>query len=171
MIRLSKAIIDEQTRTMNKPGELSREVVARGIRAFSEQRSMELFGGSLEELRKVGLASFTISKLANDIFRVTANAISRKIQIWTDQGAVVRTGEIPTPGARPQNLYSLADPRLCISVKSQLPVEVVLEDNIYVCGSCGGVNVFEERDGSACHKCQAALDPSLAAFKMVAPNL
>ncbi|QAY77788.1 P-loop ATPase, Sll1717 family [Sphingosinicella sp. BN140058] len=171
MIRLCKAIIDEQTRTSNVAGSLSRNVISRGIRAFSEQRTLELFGNSLEDLRKVNLASFTISKLANDIFRVTSNAISRKIQIWTDQGAVVRTGEVPTPGARPQNLYSLADPRLCITVKSQSPVESVLESNIYVCGSCGSVNVFEEDDASSCSRCQASIDSTLSSFRMVAPGL
>lgn len=170
MIRLSKAIIDEQTRTKNEPGFLTRETIARGVRAFSEQRSIELFGSSLDELRKVGLASFTISKLANDIFRVSANAVSRKIQIWTDQGGVIRSGEVPTPGARPQNLYSLSDPRLCLSVKGNQPVETTWGANVFVCPACEGVNV-DEAETSSCSKCQAEVRKEHSVFNLVAPTL
>lgn len=158
MIRLCKAIVDEKTRVKNEPGILERRFVNQGISTFSDQRSLELFGGLMEDLRKVGLASFTISMLANDIFRVTANAISRKIQIWTDQGAVVRSGEVPNPGARPQNLYSLSDPRLCFSVKSQYITDAILESNLFICPSCDAINIYEQEDVTSCRHCQSPID-------------
>jgi hypothetical protein len=171
MIRMCKAIIDEQTRVTNEKGSIGRRVISQGLKTFSDQRARELFRGSVEDLRRVGLASFTISKLANDIFRVSANAISRKIQIWTDQGAVVRTGEVPNPGARPQNLYSLADPRLSIAVKPQTPVESILDRNLFICPGCDGLTIFEEEDAVTCPNCQTPLDVNQSVFKMVGPGL
>lgn len=154
MIRLSKAIFDEQTRVRNEPGKISRNTIVRGVQSFSEQRSVELYATSIDELKKIGLASFTISRLANDVLKIHVNAVSRKIQIWTDQGAVIRSGEIPTPGARPRNLYSLADPRLCIATKSLFSADHVLSENIFLCQNCETVNVFEDADNK-CISCQS----------------
>jgi hypothetical protein len=171
MIRMCKAIVDEQTRVSNEPGSLERRVISQGLKAFSEQRARELFRGSVDDLRRVGMVSFTISKLANDIFRISTNAVSRKIQIWTDQGAVVRTGEVPTPGSRPQNLYSIADPRLSIAVKPQTPVETVLEHNLFICPGCDGLAIFEDDDAVTCHSCQTPLDKDRSVLRTVAPNI
>lgn len=167
MIRLCKSIVDEKTRIKNETGVLERRIISQGIAAFSEQRSLELFGNLMEDLRKVGQASFTISMLANDIFRVTANAISRKIQIWTDQGAVVRSGEVPNPGSRPQNLYSLSDPRLCLAVKSQFVTETVLDENIYACPSCHALNIYEDLDAESCRHCQASITEECSVLAIV----
>ena len=171
MIRMCKAIVDQQTRTSNVAGALSRRTISQGIKSFADQRATELFGGSVEDLRRVGLTSFTISKLANDIFRISTNAVSRKIQIWTDQGAVLRTGEVPTPGARPQNLYSIADPRLAITVKPQQPVETVLERNLLICPGCDSIAISEQDDAASCSNCQTGLDPGRSVFRSVAPDL
>lgn len=171
MIRMCKAVIDNQTRISNKEGMLTRQTISAGIKAFADQRALELFGNSVEDLRKVGLASFTISKLANDVFRISTNAVSRKIQIWTDQGAVVRSGEVPTPGSRPQNLYSLADPRLTISAKNQYPVESILDNSIFCCASCNAVIAFEPEDIRSCYACQAEVSENDSVFKRIAPTL
>ena len=171
MILVSKFIADEQTRVKNEAGSLDRRVIAQGIKTFSEQRVSEMYGANVEDLLRVGLAGFTISKLASYIFRIKASAVSRKIQIWTDQGAVFRTGEVPTPGARPQNLYSLADPKLAIAVKPRIPVESVLERNLHVCRGCDSLTIFEEEDANVCANCQTIIDPRNSVFKVVAPTL
>ncbi len=83
----------------------------------------------------------------------------------------MRTGEVPNPGARPQNLYSLADPRLTIAVKPQTLVESILDRNMFVCPGCDGLTIFEEEDAVTCPKCQTPIDNGRSVFKMVAPSL
>jgi len=164
MIRMCRSIIDEQTRTGDSPGALDLGPIEKGIISFSVERSNELFSDIMDELLRVNSNTFTISKLANDVFRITTQAMGRKIQTWVDAGAVVKSGELPSPGNRPQNLYSFSEPKLSIALKRQKTLFDLMESNMISCKNCGVLNLV---DGlGSCYKCQNDLvpDDNLAAL-------
>lgn len=152
MIRMCRSIIDEQTRTGDSPGALNLSPIEKGIISFSVERSNELFSDIMDELLRVNSNTFTISKLANDVFRITTQSMGRKIQSWIDAGAVVKSGELPSPGNRPQNLYSFSEPKLSIALKRQKPLVELMESNTISCTNCDALNLV---DGlGSCYKCQ-----------------
>ena len=51
-------------------------------------------GPHFSDLKKVGELTFTISKLANEVFRITQQAARAKVQKWQGSGAVVKIGDI-----------------------------------------------------------------------------
>jgi hypothetical protein len=159
MIRMCRAIIDEQTRVNDKSGFLSLSAIEKGILGFSAERSNELFPDIMDELQRVGTNTFTISKLANDVFRMTTQAMGRKIQTWVDAGAVVKSGELPSPGNRPQNLYSFSEPKLSIALKRQRSLSDLMESGMLMCANCETLNLVDS--GGNCHKCQNDLSSEM----------
>lgn len=156
MIRLSQRMVDEQTRTANVPGAFSNATIEAAVRNFSNERSLELYPQFIPDLRRIGLASFTITKISSDIFRVTAQAGRSKVQKWQDWGAVEQTGEVPNPGNRPYYLYSVTDPRLVIVAKGNQPLMDTLEASFILC-ECEKLN-FTDVEGSHCSGCGRDLD-------------
>lgn len=153
VIRMSGAIIDAHIRLVDSPGRIRQFSVGMAIKEFSKRRSAEMYPSVLDELKKAGAASFTINKLASDIFRISAQAMGRKIQLWINAGAVVQSGDVPSAGSRPQNLYSLVDPKLCICINETKSTESILENFVFVCPNCASVNIYdaEQRSCRACH--------------------
>lgn len=156
MIRMCRSIIDEQTRVSDAPGKLGQVAIEKGITSFSAERSNELFPDIMDELQRIGTNTFTISKLANDIFRMTTQAMGRKIQTWIDAGAVIKSGELPNPGNRPQNLYSLSEPKLSIALKRQRPLADLMQTGMLICSNCDTLNLVDS--GGVCAKCQTDLE-------------
>ncbi len=157
MVRICKKIVDEHTRTGSFDKIIAFRTVKSAILAFSLERSTELYGESIRDLRKVDTLAFTINMLANDIFRITTQAARAKIQNWQLSGAVVRIGDVPNPGNRPLYLFGIRDPRLALAVLSESSLEEALEQFLVICPHCSKLRVATEGE-ITCPNCQGAFE-------------
>lgn len=156
MIRVCKRIVAEETRTSEHADCLGAAAVWQGIRTFCDERAGELVGRYLDELRRVGRPTFTISSLASDVFRVGDQAARRKVQLWTNTGTVAKVGEIPNPPNRPLYLFGVLDLRLAIAILPGVDVQVVLGNFALLCPSCGTIN-FTDRGEAECSNCHSLI--------------
>lgn len=152
VIRLAQRIVDEHTRVVDDGSPLTMRSIEAGIQKFSRERCMELYGSKTEEISKIGMVSFTIGDLANDIFRISHQAARNKIQNYMSVGAIFKSGEIENPGNRPLHQYSVADPRLAVLVLSSYSLEEVLSAVCFMCRRCDELLV-REGPNVACHEC------------------
>lgn len=136
MIRLAKRIVDQQTRSSDRPKGISTDAVWAGVRVFCDERSNELYGPYLNDLKKIGDATFTIKELASDIFRIQDNAARRKVQIWMNDGLVARIGELPNKPNRPAALYGILDPRVLVAIDPGSHPSAVLDRAVVQCPNC-----------------------------------
>ncbi len=152
VIRLVGRIIDEHTKISDTHEPLTWSSIESGIKNYSRERSIELYGAEkINDLSKIGVVSFTIGEIANDIFRVSHQAGRNKIQNLMNVGAVIKSGDIENPGNRPLHQYSIVDPRLAYAVSSY-KLSDFLSFNAYICPRCETILV---RDGETanCHEC------------------
>lgn len=153
MVRICKKIIDEHTRSGRYGPKIEFRTIKSALIAFSSERAKELYGQIYADLRRVGELNFTINKLANDVFRVTTQAARSKVQKWQGSGAVVKIGELPNPGNRPQYLYGVVDPRLAVAVTADASLEDALDYFLVICPHCSELRIVEEGD-ITCPDCQ-----------------
>jgi hypothetical protein len=144
LIRVCGRIVDEQVRMEPTGEKIMPEKMWAGIRTFCVERAEELFTRHLADLRKIGAPTFTNRMLANDVFRVSENAIRPKIQSWQDSGAVKKVGEMPNPGNRPLYLYGLVDIRLCVAALSNTPVDEIFGNFLLECPACKNINISDQ---------------------------
>lgn len=152
VIRLVGRVVDEHTRVEDSSHPIDLKSIEAAIKKFSRERSFELYGGRIEELSKIGMISFTIGDLANDVFRISHQAARNKIQNFLNVGAALKSGEIENPGNRPLHQYSLGDPRLAFFVLSSDSVKNILLYNCFVCPRCATLLVREGEEVS-CDNC------------------
>ncbi|KQS98079.1 MULTISPECIES: hypothetical protein [unclassified Rhizobium] len=153
LIRISKKIVDEHTRAGSFGEKIPFRTVKSGIIAFSVERARELYGAQMAELKKVHALNFTISILASEIFRISGQAARAKAQKWQNSGAVIKIGEVPNPGNRPQYLYGIVDPRLAVAVMSDSSIEEALEQYLLLCPHCKNLRIAYEGE-ITCPDCQ-----------------
>ncbi len=146
LIRVCGRVVDEQVRMEPDSEKIMSDKMWLGVRNFCEERSEELFTRHLSDLRKIGNPTFTNRLLANDVFRVSENAIRPKIQSWQDSGAVTKVGEVPNPGNRPLYLYGLTDIRLCVAALSNTPVDEVFGNFLLECPACKRINISDQNE-------------------------
>ena len=158
VIRLVGRIIDDHTRVEDTGAAISDRSIESGIKKYSRERTLELYGSRLDDLSKIEKVSFTIGELANDIFRISHQAARNKIQNLLNVGAVLKSGEIENPGNRPLHQYSFSDPRLAFVVLSTYDLDEILQSYCYVCPKCETLLV---RDGAeiACDHCSCEFAP------------
>ncbi|GLV22127.1 hypothetical protein TomMM35A_19790 [Sphingobium sp. TomMM35A] len=157
VIRLVGRIVDEHTRVEDSVGPINKVSVERGISKFSRERSRELYGNRIDDLLKIGLPSFTIGELANDIFRISHQAARNKIQNFLNVGAVVKSGELENPGNRPLHQYSLSDVRLAVVCMSGHDFQDIIEGHAHVCPKCTHLMIREQGEAS-CDECGHIFD-------------
>lgn len=158
MIRQCQKVIDEQTKATDETGNISLAVVDAAVKSFSTERSNELYAQYLPDFRRIGAGSFTIAKIASDIFRVSAQAARSKVQKWQDAGAVSQSGEVPNPGNRPYYLFSFSDPRLVVLAIGNQPLIQTLETAFSICPQCSEFLV-SHREGIVCSSCGTPAEP------------
>ena len=152
MIRICQAIVNEQTRMGNTTKFIEDKFLWIGIKNFSDTRSDELFGNFLPDLRKINSVTFTVNKIASDVFRISQQAARAKVQKWMNVGAVAKIGELPNPGNRPLHLYGLLYPGLAVALRPLQETELVLGNCILICPSCGKQCV-SDRSQITCDSC------------------
>ena len=161
MIRLSKRIVAEQTRTTDQARYVSDDAIWNGIRVFCDERTQELFGESLADMKRIGKPTFTINQLASDVYRISQQAVRAKVQAWQDSGMVTKIGEIPNPPNRPLYLFGVADVRVAIAMQPGAPVHQVLLNTILECPSCKAICANDRADIN-CPVCESTFPRSEA---------
>jgi len=152
MVRMCQRIVAEATRESADIDCIPEDAVWSGVRSFSRERAEELFGREyLDRLAKVGSVTFNISSLANDIFRVTENAVRSWVQKWQDTGQVAKVGEIQGKG-RPQNVYGVTDLRLAVAILPDIDVPIILGNLAVACPTCGSIAISDAKD-ITCRAC------------------
>lgn len=169
VIRLVNRIVDEHTRVDDRAVPLTWNSIEAGIRKYSRERSIELYGPDrVGELNKIGTVSFTIGEVASDVFRISNQAARQKIQNMMNVGAIVKSGEIENPPNRPLHQYSIVDPRLALEVLSDYKLKSMLAHFIFLCPRCDTVLV---RDGAEaeCHSCslEFSIDDARSIFNSI----
>lgn len=155
MIRIAKSVIAEATRAGNSSS-ISRVELIRGICDFSNERTEELFPKIISDLARVPGASFTTPKLANDVFRISSQAMRQKILQWVSQGAVSKVSEQPTGINRPLHVYAFTDPRLILRGKDESEAELRLDNFLVECHSCSEIAIGSEII-LVCSKCGSSV--------------
>jgi Zn finger protein HypA/HybF involved in hydrogenase expression len=135
MIRFAKTVTNEATKR-TVPLTITSGNIWVAVISFSAARAQELSPGYLSDLRKIGVPSFTINYLANDVFHISVQAARNKIQNWVNAGIVQRIGQLPNPGNRPMHLYALADLRLAVAASTGTDVQLVLDNYTVECPNC-----------------------------------
>jgi hypothetical protein len=116
---LIRTIIVEEMRMSASSHNLSESAIWQGIREFASAKSLEIVPNYIGDLTRVGTPTFTTNYVGSEAFRVKENAARRKLQLWTDSGAVQKIGEIPNPPNppnRPLYLYGVVDLRVAIAM-------------------------------------------------------
>ncbi len=76
-IRICKQIIAEQRENDPKSTYLGSKAIQKGIENFCKIRALEITNEvKIRELRKIGFVEFTISFIANDVFKISKNGAS-----------------------------------------------------------------------------------------------
>lgn len=161
MIRMAGAVISDHTRTSSDGALISDITLFQGISEFSDERSNELFSRSMNDFRKVGRPSFTISSLANDVFRISTQAARNKVQKWQQSGAVNQIGELPNDGNRPLHLFGFSDLRIGIAIQGPGKLRPFLENNCIECPSCLTL-LMTEHTSLPCPSCGSLIDERAA---------
>lgn len=166
VIRLAGRMVDEHTKIADTAANIPWEKIELGIRLYSRERSLELYGlDKVEDLSKIGQVSFTIGEVSNDVFRISHQAGRNKIQNMMNVGAVVKSGEIENPGNRPLHQYAIADPRLACVVMSSYSIREILTYFCFICPRCNAL-VAREGENATCHICSLdfALDDHISVY-------
>jgi hypothetical protein len=149
LIRLMDRVVAEETRTSTESTCIGPAALWTGVRAFSEIRATELFPAQLVELRRVGATgsvTFTVNILANDIYRVTAQAARARVQGWQNTGMVGKIDEQLNPPNRPMYVYGPIDLRLAIAMLPNFTPQEVLANYALVCPACQLVAISDRQE-------------------------
>lgn len=158
MIRMCERIVAEHTRQPDYSHLIAERTVYKGIHEFSKIRSQELFGRYMKDLTRLPEPSFTNTRLASDVFKISTTAVRNKIVSWIEAGAVEKIGE-QSRGAKPLHMYALKDPRLAIATASFTGIGKLLDGDIFICPSCL-VMLITSSPSEPCKECGAETDSS-----------
>lgn len=153
MIRMCERIVAEHTRQPNYLPLISERTVNKGIHEFSKTRSQELFGRFMKDLTRLPEPSFTNTRLASDVFKISTTAVRNKIVSWIEAGAVEKIGE-QSRGAKPLHMYALKDPRLAIATAPLTGLGKLLDSDIFICPSCSAM-LITSSPSEPCKECGA----------------
>ncbi|MCA9848392.1 MAG: hypothetical protein KC472_10495, partial [Dehalococcoidia bacterium] len=138
MVRmLYRMLVEEERLRVGLGHRISTTAAIAGIQAACEERAQELIPEQmLNELRRLRRVDFTITELANDIFRITSPAMSNKIRTWETKGVVERVQDTRSTGSRPPNRYAISDVRVARVVMQNLDFFQFLNQKLAVCPTC-----------------------------------
>jgi hypothetical protein len=144
MIRMARSIVKEHTRMPSEPEFISSLTLARGIKEFSKESTLEKFGRFQSDFSRIPRASFTLTELAS-VFKISTTGVTNKLNAWIPTGAVRPLGTRPNPGAKPLNLYGFTDLRIVIASSSERMGEV-LSTSAVECGACFSLIYADEAE-------------------------
>jgi hypothetical protein len=157
IIRICKAIFDQQSEVDATSSYLSERAVYLGIELISEQIASETVPENvLRDLKKLKRADFTVTNVYADVFRISQGSGTQKVQSWQDSGAVIKIGNRQEKkGNRPSNVYAITSPIVLKHIFSDMNALDFSEKKMRLC-ECGQL-VLRDWDSSknqSCHACE-----------------
>lgn len=127
---------------------------------FSETLCRELYGEEqMKSMQKVGRELFTISFVANDILKVTGQAVRNKITAWVNSGLVKQVGTIVVPPAKkPVNFYCVIDPMAVRLIHRKISFDSFIKERWLPCDHCNtdnllNIDLYPDENEAVCRDC------------------
>jgi len=157
IIRICKAIFDQQSEMDAKSNQVTERAVLAGIEVMAAGIAAETVPENvLRDLKKLKRADFTVTNVYADVFRISQGAGTQKVQSWQDSGAVIKIGNRQEKrGSRPSNVYAVSTPIVLKHIFSDINALDFSEKKIRTC-ECGQL-VLRDWDASqnqSCHACE-----------------
>ncbi len=157
IIRIGKAILDQQGEIDSSGHAISERAVSAGIEVIAAEIAAETVPDNiLRDLKKMRRADFTVANVYADVFKITQGAGAQKVQLWQDSGAAIKIGNRQQKkGNRPSNVYAVASPIVLKHIFSDINVLDFAEKKMRLC-ECGQL-VLRDWDLSSdqsCHACE-----------------
>ena len=161
IIRICKAIFDEQSEIDAKSDVITEAAFLRGIEVIAEELATEATPDNvLRDLKKLKRTDFTVRNVYADMFRISQPAGMQKVQSWQDCGAVTMIGTRQlVKGNRPSNLYAVASPIVLKNIFSDMNALDFWDKKMRVC-QCGQIVLrdWDSTDDHSCHTCERKLN-------------
>ena len=163
-IRICKQIIAEQRENDPKSTYLGSKAIQKGIENFCKIRALEITNEvKIRELRKIGFVEFTISFIANDVFKISTNGARSKVNAWEDLGIVKKIGKITVKtSGKPVNNYIISDIRVAKYVFEKTSVLEFIKDKYKECPNCDDMLLrdWDVPKKIECSKCRHEINSS-----------
>jgi hypothetical protein len=161
IIRICKAILDQQSEIDAGARVISERAFLRGIEVIAEELANEAVPEAvLKELKKMKKSDFTVRHIYADVFKISQPSGLQKVQSWQDSGAVLKIGTRQEKrGNRPSYVYAVASPIVLKNIFSDMDALDFWEKKVRFC-DCGQV-LLRDWDTSplhSCHTCERAFD-------------
>lgn len=164
MIRYCETILAFQAERNPDSSAIDFEAIDAASIKFSEILCEELYDESvLKVMQKIGLELFTINYVANDILKITNQAVRSKISFWTDSGAIRQVGTIVTPSAKkPLNFYCVVDPVIVRLIHRKESFDEFIKTRWLPCDSCDtdnlmNIDLYPDTNEPECRGCGRSL--------------
>jgi hypothetical protein len=164
-IRICERIMAVQADMDNSATKLTWQAVDKGISAFAEEITSQLYGHEVcQDLKRAGRGLFTINYLASSVFKAAHENTSRnKVTAWQNCGVVKQVGTVSVVGSkRPLNFYFVSDPSMQRSINESESLEQFLKNRWLECEHCGTDNLIDisllpSGNDALCVSCSRAL--------------
>jgi hypothetical protein len=145
LIRLCEKILAVQAEANPNATKIKLTNLDQATIEYSDQTTTHVYGDDIvKDLQRVGSELFTINHLANDIFKVSQNAIRNKVTRWTELGAVAQISTVSVPTSkRPLNFYCIVDPALVRLIHRRSSLELFFTDRWLPCKFCKKDNLMD----------------------------
>ena len=108
IIRIGKAILDQQGEIDSSGRAISERAVSAGIEVIAAEIAAETVPDNiLRDLKKMKRADFTVANVYADVFKITQGAGAQKVQLWQRFRSRDKDRQSPTEKRKP------AQQRLC----------------------------------------------------------
>lgn len=163
VIRFCQEIIAEQSLINTEVNTLDTRTLDKASLKISEKISGEIYGyETLSEIKKIDKELMSISHLANNIFKISANAVRPKITNWNDKGFVVNAGNDKSGGKKPVNIYYVCDPRVNRLINNKEDIYDYFLNNLKYCKNCDAEYIIKESNKNSdmaieCWNCKRSI--------------
>ncbi|EMQ2876214.1 hypothetical protein V9N52_001455 [Vibrio navarrensis] len=160
MIRFCESILAHQAERDVSSRSISAASIDQASVVFSGNLCSELYGEDImRSMQKIGKELFTISYVANDVLKVSGQAVRNKITTWISSGILQQVGTIVVPPAKkPVNFYCVVDPSAVRVMHRTETFESFINDRWLPCDHCMTENLFDielyaEGNDPSCRNC------------------
>ena len=162
MVRIGNQIFAEQIEINPTSTVVSELAINRALDKFCNQRTTEIIKQEkvIRDLKKVRQVDFTISYLANQVFKETQNSTRNRMMIWRAEAAIVEVERIVESHSRQKRsvkLFAIKDIRVAKEMFPELRIPSFLQSKYRQCPQCDAsiLRDWGEPDSSTtCHDCQ-----------------